>query len=64
MAPEKDIVLIPVDCDISFVQAAAMGMAASTVGDMYKRANLNVPAKSELRCLVIGASGGLGTFLL
>lgn len=64
MAPEKDIVLIPVDCDISFVQAAAMGMGACVAGDMYKRAHLDVPAKSELRCLVIGASGGLGTILL
>ena len=64
MAPEKDIVLIPAECDISFVQAAAMGMGACVSGDMYKRAQLQKPAKSELRCLVVGASGGLGTVLL
>jgi len=62
MAPEKDIVPIPAECDISFGQAAAVGMSAFVSGDMYKRANLS--AKDHCRCLVVGASGGLGTFLL
>ena len=64
LAPENDIVLIPSDLiDLSHVQAAASGMSAFVVGDMYKRAKDNFPAKGG-RCVVIGASGGLGTILL
>ena len=62
MAPEKCIVLIPADCDISFVQAASVGMAAFVTGDMYKRAKLL--STGNHRCLVVGASGGLGTFMV
>lgn len=58
---EKDIVRIPSDCDLSFVQAAAIGTSAFVCGDMYRRANF--PAGGA-RCLLIGASGGLGTALL
>ena len=61
LALEGDIVPIPAECDISFVEAAASGMSALVAGDMYKRAHL--PAEG-CRCLVIGASGGLGTVLL
>lgn len=63
MAPEKDIVLIPRACDISFVQAASLGMAAFVSGDMYNRAKLPTDGE-KCRCLVVGASGGLGTFLV
>ena len=62
LAPEKDVVRIPAECDISFVEAAASGMAAFVAGDMYRRAKLSSDYAS--RCLVVGASGGLGTFML
>jgi NADPH:quinone reductase-like Zn-dependent oxidoreductase len=62
LAPEKDIVAIPAECNISFVEAAAVGMGAFVAGDMYKRASL--PSQGDVRCLVYGASGGLGTILL
>jgi NADPH:quinone reductase-like Zn-dependent oxidoreductase len=63
LAPEKDVVLIPESCDISFVDAASVGMGAFICGDIYKRAKL--PANGgTVRCLVIGASGGLGLILL
>ena len=59
---EKDVVPIPAGCDISFVDAAAVGMGAMVSGDMYRRANL--PTTGDLRCLVFGSSGGLGTIML
>ena len=62
LAPEKDIVAIPEECNISFIEAAAIGMGAFVAGDMYKRASL--PLQGDVRCLVYGASGGLGTILL
>ena len=60
VTPEK--ALVPIPADISFIDAAAVGMAAHVSGDMIKRAT-TLPAKGG-RCLVIGASGGLGTVLL
>jgi alcohol dehydrogenase len=59
LAPEDDIV--PMPAGMSFVDAAAVGMAAFVAGDMYRRARL--PATGG-RCLVLGASGGLGSVLL
>ena len=61
MAPEDNVVPLP--ADISFVDAAAVGMAAHVSGDMLNSAT-NLPADSGGRCLVIGASGGLGTVML
>lgn len=53
--------LVPLPADLSFVEGAAVGMAAHVVGDMLKRANF---PDAGGRCLVIGASGGLGTVCL
>ena len=66
IAPESDVVSIPSDCEISFVQAAAVGMGAFVTGDMYSRAALPISKEGTQphRCLVLGASGGLGTMLL
>jgi len=61
-APETDVVLIPEDFDISFVEAASVCMGAYIAGDIYKRGEL--PDKGDFRCLVVGASGGLGLILL
>ena len=71
VSPEGALAKLP--DGLSFREAAAVGMAAHVVGDMLKRADsyLRV-AKSDdeslpprsCRCLVIGASGGLGTVLL
>lgn len=58
LAPEADVVPIPEG--ISFMDAAAVCMGAFVSGDMFKRAKLSGGA----RCLVLGASGGLGTVLL
>ena len=64
-APEKDVVLIPSDSNISHVEAAAVGMGTFISHDLYKRAKLSSYSSSEnCRCLVIGASGGLGLILL
>jgi|EP01046_Picozoa_sp_COSAG06_P002184 NADPH:quinone reductase-like Zn-dependent oxidoreductase len=60
VAPEDSI--CPIPDDVSFVAAAAVGMAAHVAFDMLKRATA-LPAKGG-RCLVLGASGGLGTVLL
>ena len=62
LAAEKDIVPIPAEFNISFIDAAAVGMGAFVAGDLYKRANL--PSKGDVRCLVFGSSGGLGTIML
>ena len=53
---------VPLPDDISFVEAAALGMAAHVSGDMLRLAT-GLPAEGG-RCLVLGASGGLGTVLL
>ena len=58
---EEDAV-VPIPANISFVVAAAAGMAAHVSDDMLKRAT-TLPDKGG-RCLVLGASGGLGTVLL
>ena len=63
-APESHVVLIPSDSNISYVEAAAVGMGAFISGDMYKRAKLSSSSQAKYRCLVIGASGGLGLILL
>ena len=65
MAPEGDVVAIPAGVEITFVEAAAVGMGALVAGDMYKRAKLaTATGGASQRCLVLGASGGLGTALL
>lgn len=61
LALEKDVVCIPADCNLSFVEAAAIGTSAFVSGDMYRRAKF--PA-TNTNCLVIGASGGLGSSLV
>jgi len=61
VALEKDIIKIPSDCDITDVQAASCGMSALVSGDLYKRAKL---PRDGSRCLVYGASGGLGTVMV
>jgi NADPH:quinone reductase-like Zn-dependent oxidoreductase len=65
LAPEGDVVLFPPDYEIPFVQAAAVGMGALVSGDMYKCALIPKEAGTKpFRCLVLGASGGLGTMML
>ena len=51
---------VPMPDDISFVEAAAVGMAAHVDADMV---NLATNLEGG-RCLVLGASGGLGTVML
>jgi len=69
VSPEGVLAKLP--DEMSFREAAAVGMAAHVVGDMLKRADSFLRVKSDdespsrsCRCLVIGASGGLGTVLL
>jgi len=59
IAPEEDIVPIPPE--MSFVEAAAVCMGCLLSGDMFRRARLSA---SGGRCLVLGASGGLGSVLM
>ena len=59
LALEDDVVPIP--AEMSFVDAAAVCMGCLVSGDMVRRARL--PASGG-RCLVLGASGGLGSVLL
>jgi len=60
-APEKDVCLLE-DDSISFVDAAAVAMGAFVDYDMITHA---ASALSEgCRCLVVGASGALGTVML
>ena len=49
---------------MSFVQLASCSMGAMVSGDMYRRAKLPRDSERASRCLVVGASGGLGTFML
>ena len=46
--------------EISFLEAASVGMSALVSANMYKMAKLSEGS----RCLVLGASGGLGTVML
>jgi len=71
VAPEGTLAKLP--DDLNFCEAAAAGMAAHVVGDMMKVAGaalgLGADADKDTdakprRCLVLGASGGLGTVLL
>lgn len=60
-APEKDICKID-DDSISFVDAAAVAMGAFVDSAMLKLAMK--PLASAGRCLVVGASGALGTVMV
>ena len=55
LAPEDDVVPMPEDSNYSFVNAAALGMAAHVSGDMFKMAQKKgtFPAGAG-RCLVLG----------
>lgn len=68
MSLEEDIVSIPEDLDISFVDAASLCMGAFVSGVMYKQAKFSTSdaggGVQDLRVLVFGASGGLGTIML
>jgi NADPH:quinone reductase-like Zn-dependent oxidoreductase len=64
LAPEDFVVPIPADCDISFVDLAAVPMGVLVAGDMYPSARLPTASGERCRCLVLGASGGLGTMML
>lgn len=61
-APENEVCKIN-DDSISFVAAAAVAMGAFVGYDMIKHAAERLTGSSQ-RCLVIGASGALGTVLL
>lgn len=61
LAPEKDVCLIE-DESISFVDAAAVAMGAFVDFDMTKQAAAVL--SDGCRCLVVGASGALGTVML
>jgi hypothetical protein len=71
VAPENHVVKIPDDfwfdkapeAGLDFVQAAAVPMGAYIAGDLWRRAQ-KLLAQKNSRCLIVGASGGLGTFLL
>jgi reticulon-4-interacting protein 1, mitochondrial len=65
VALAKHVVKVPKECDeMSFVQLASCSMGAMVSGDMYRRAKLPRDGDRASRCLVVGASGGLGTFML
>lgn len=66
VAPASHAVRIPDGFDISFVQAAAVPMGAFVCGDLVKRAGISKISNQDarIRILVVGASGGLGTFML
>jgi NADPH:quinone reductase-like Zn-dependent oxidoreductase len=51
---------VPIPADLSFLEAASLCMGALVSGNMYKLAKLGQGA----RCLVLGASGGLGSIML
>ena len=61
-APEKDVCKIE-DDSISFVDAAAVAMGAFVNSSMLKLATTALSGGGS-RCLVIGASGALGTVML
>jgi NADPH:quinone reductase-like Zn-dependent oxidoreductase len=61
LAPERDVCLIE-DASISFVDAAGVVMGAFVDFDMIKHAAKALAG--GCRCLVLGASGALGTVML
>jgi alcohol dehydrogenase len=61
LAPESDVCLIG-DDSMSFVDAAAVVMGAFVDFDMVKHAAIRL--SGGCRCLVLGASGALGTVML
>jgi hypothetical protein len=55
LAPEDDVVPMPADNNYSFVDAAALGMAAHVSGDMFKMAQKKGTfPEGGGRCLVLG----------
>ena len=58
LTPENNAV--PMPAEMTFVEAASVGMGALVSGNMYKIAKLGEGS----RCLVLGASGGLGSVML
>lgn len=60
LAPEDHVVPLP--ADIGFVAGASIAMASMVSGDMIRKASARLEGGS--RCLVIGASGGLGSVML
>ena len=62
VALEHEVCLIN-DENMSYVEAAAASMGAFVNGDMMKRAKSKLSA-AGCRCLVVGASGALGTLML
>ena len=62
VALEHEVCLIN-DENMSYVEAAAASMGAFVNGDMIKRAKSKLSA-AGCRCLVVGASGALGTLML
>ena len=62
IAPESDVCLIQ-DASISFVDAAAVVMGAFVDADMLKQSAKTLAGGNQ-RCLVIGASGALGTVMV
>ena len=52
------------DDSLSFVECAAVAMGAFVGSEMVKLADSQLTARDNVRCLVIGASGALGTVLL
>jgi len=65
LAPESDVCLIE-DDGLSFVDAAAVAMGAFVGSDMLKKAAkaLAKGGGGGRRCLVLGASGALGTVMV
>jgi alcohol dehydrogenase len=58
LTPENNAV--PMPAEMTFLEAASLGMGALVSGTMYKTAKLGEGS----RCLVLGASGGLGSVML
>jgi hypothetical protein len=55
LAPEDDVVPMPADNNYSFVDAAALGMAAHVSSDMFKMAQKKGTfPEGGGRCLVLG----------
>ena len=63
IAPEGDVCPMG-DAEISFVEAAAVTMGAFVDFDMVRLASKALARPGGCRCLVLGASGALGTVML